>query len=488
MVSCLVSLPSVSKAVEFQTPGALGIGGAGVARDNKALTAYWNPAGAAFNKKTVAFKAGVSAGISGSDGLTENIDRLSDISFDRVVDFNTSSGAAGVGEVVKTISIIDDINARKGNLSVNAMVPVGVAVRNVAFGIYGGMEGYVQPIADMVNIIPNDVANGGLVSVSDLVTAVGSGNSASGYFSTDQLNQLIAAIRPSVATDAAAQQLAYAIDSQLNNTDLDPETVLSTVEDQLLPALNTASPTNTLDLNITSVKTMAFQYVEIPLSYGHTVGNSGKLALGVTGKLISGTVYQQQMLLINGDDNLDASDIVDDIRNNKKTSSAIGIDIGALYKYNDKLNFGVVAKNLNSPKFDAPDYDSWNGDINHPVTISGGTVELKPQVRAGVAFEPLGWLAFAADVDLTENDVVSADTSYKSQNLGGGFEFKPASWLQVRAGAYKNIAMGGSPVLTAGFRLFVLNVDGAFATDTFEYDGNEIPQEVKVNASVSFSL
>ena len=50
IVSLLLSIPLVAKGVEFQTPGALGMGGAGVARQNGALTAYWNPAGGAFNK------------------------------------------------------------------------------------------------------------------------------------------------------------------------------------------------------------------------------------------------------------------------------------------------------------------------------------------------------------------------------------------------------------------------------------------------------
>lgn len=492
MVACLVSIPSVVKAVEFQTPGAMGMGGAGVARDNGALTSYWNPAGAAFIKSTFAVKAAVGAGISGSEGLTENIDRLADIDFDNVKNFNSS--AAEVGEIVKTLTILDDMKNRQGNFAVNVSVPLGLAVKNIAFGVYGTMEGYVQPIADMTNIIPKDVTNSDLVSVQELATAVGGGNTASGYFTSDQLAALTTLLDNTYGlTTVDATQLANAIDTQLQNSGIDPATVYSAVTDQILPTLSSGA-INTLDKNTTAVMTKAIQYVEVPVSYGRTVDKKGKLAFGVTGKLISGTVYQSQILLVNRTDGtLKAQDIVDEMTNNKKTSSAIGIDVGALYKVNDKLNLGIVAKNINSPKFDTPSYQRYLTLAPNTIeTVPGGTVELKPQVRAGVALEPFGWMIFAADLDLTENDTVAPGTvvgsSYKSRNFGGGFEFKPASWLKVRGGAYKNLAMDNGAVLTAGFKLFMLDVDGAFATQTFVYDGNEIPREVKVNAGMSFTL
>lgn len=490
MAACLVSMPSVVKAVEFQTPGALGMGGAGVARDNGALTSYWNPAGVAFLKPSIAVKAAVSAGISGSNGLTENIDRLSKIDFDNVKNFNSS--AAEVGDIVKTLTILDDINNRGGNISVVGMVPVGVTVKQFAVGIYGGMEGYVQPIADMTNILPNNVSTSVPVTIPNLVTAVGSGNTASGYFTSAQLAELTAAISGYAGVvPAGAAELANAIDTQLIGSGIDPATVLSAVTGQVLPTLGSGG-TNTLDKNTTVVMTKAFQYIEVPVSFGRTVDKKKKLAFGISGKAMSGTVYQNQVLLVNRTDgSIDAQSIVDDITKNKKTSSAIGIDVGALYKYSDKINIGIVAKNINSPKFDTPDYQQYLTP-GTTATVTGGKIEMKPQVRAGIAVESIGWMNFAADLDLTENDTVAPGTvvgsSYKSRNLGGGIEFRPASWLKVRGGAYKNLAMNNGAVLTAGFKLFMLDVDGAFATQTFTYDGNEIPREVRVNAGISFAL
>ncbi len=340
----------------------------------------------------------------------------------------------------------------------------------------------------MTNILPNTQVAGAALTVAGLAHAAGTGNTASGYFSATQLTKLTEAIAAKDATVNAAQ-LANAIDTQLNGSGIDPATALSTITDKTLPILN-ASGTNTLNKNTTSVMTKAFQYIEIPVSYGHPfdIGKKGKLGLGITGKVITGTVYQNEVLLVNRPNNVNAKDIINDITDNKKSSSSIGIDIGALYKYENWLNIGLVAKNINSPKFDGPIYH----DTVKATSVQSSAVELKPQVRTGVAIEPVGWVSLAADLDLTENETVSpgslVGSSIKSRNFGGGAEFKPASWLKLRGGAYKNLAGSNGNVLTAGFKLFLLDVDGAFATNTFTIDGHELPKEVKVNAAMSFSF
>jgi len=327
IVSFLISMPGIAQGVEFQTPGAMGMGGAGVARNNGSLTSYWNPAAGAFSKSSFALNAGVGVGIRGSDGLAENIDHLSNIDFDNVKNFNTTTaGVNEVGDVVKTLSIFNDINTRKGNIAINVIAPVSISIKNISFGIYGGLEGYVMPVADMTNILPNTQVAGAALTVAGLAHAAGTGNTASGYFSATQLTKLTEAIAAKDATVNAAQ-LANAIDTQLNGSGIDPATALSTITDKTLPILN-ASGTNTLNKNTTSVMTKAFQYIEIPVSYGHPfdIGKKGKLGLGITGKVITGTVYQNEVLLVNRPNNVNAKDIINDITDNKKSSSSIGID------------------------------------------------------------------------------------------------------------------------------------------------------------------
>lgn len=496
-----LSLPVMAEATEFQTPGALGMGGAGVARNNGALTAYWNPAGGAFNETPFAMHVGVGIGARGSEGLAENIDRLSDVDFDNVKNFSSTQGATAVGDMVKTITVLDDIGKRNGNIALNGQVPLGFAIKHVSFGVYGNFEGYILPKADIVNILPTS-ANSTPVSVTDLYNAVaGQTYTPSGYFSTDQLAGLAAEFDKTLNNTSNAQLLAAAIDNQLAGSGIPAGTTYDSLITTLIPALESGG-TNTFDKNTTSAMTKAIVYYEVPLSYGHPFdfGNYGKLGIGATAKIISGTVYQNQVLLVNrpGGDNISSSDLVDDITKNSTSSVNFGIDLGALYKYDKWLSVGLVAKNLNSPKFDAPEYEvpvynSTTNAVESTTKATGEDVKLKPQVRLGVAVEPYSWLMLAADLDLTNNDTVApgavVGSSVRSRNFGGGVEVHPYSWLRVRGGAYKNLAASDvGMVLTAGFTLFVLDVDGAFATDTFKIGSSTIPQEAKVQVAMSFAF
>jgi len=499
-----LSLPVMAEATEFQTPGALGMGGAGVARNNGALTAYWNPAGGAFNETPFAMHVGVGIGARGSEGLAENIDRLSDVDFDNVKSFSSTQGATAVGDMVKTITVLDDIGKRNGNIALNGQVPLGFAIKHVSFGVYGNFEGYILPKADIVNILPTS-ANSTPVSVTDIYNAVaGQTYTPSGYFSSTQLTGLAGQFEPYLTASPGltaaqkAQQLTYAIDSQLAGSNIPASTSYDSLTATLIPALTSPDGSKTFNKNTTSAMTKAITYYEVPLSYGHPFdfGNYGKLGIGATAKIISGTVYQNQVLLVNrpGGDNISSSDLVDDITKNSKSSVNFGIDLGALYKYDKWLSVGLVAKNLNSPKFDAPDYDApVANDPTQTTIVHGEDVKLKPQLRLGVAVEPYSWLLIASDLDLTNNDTVAPGTvvgsSVKSRNFGGGVEVHPYSWLRVRGGAYKNLAASDvGMVLTAGFTLFVLDVDGAFATDTFKIGSSTIPQEAKVQVAMSFAF
>ena len=435
-----LSLPVMAQAAEFQTPGALGMGGAGVARNNGALTAYWNPAGGAFNETPFAMNAGVGIGARGSNGLAENVDRMSDIKFDTVKNFNNGSGGAAdaktVGDMVKLVTIIDDIGKRGGNLALNGQVPVGFAIKHVSFGIFGNFEGYVQPKADIINILPT-TSGTTTTTVADLYNAVAGQptNNTNQFFTATQTSALATSFfnaSPTTITLTQATELANAIGNQLQGSGIPAGTALTSLQNTLIPAVSSTPGANphTFNKNTTSAMTKASMYYEVPLAYGHPIdfGKYGKLGIGATAKIISGTVYQNQVLLVNrpGGSSIDSNDLVKYISKNSKNSVNFGVDLGALYKYDTWLSVGLVAKNLNSPKFDAPDYDA--PAANSPTTtvkMHGEDVKLKPQLRSGVAVEPYSWLMIAADLDLTDNETLAPGTvvgsSVKSRNLGGFF-------------------------------------------------------------------
>ena len=502
-----LSLPVLAQAAEFQPIGALGMGGAGVARNNGALTAYWNPAGGAFNDSPFAMNLGVGVGARGSNGLAENVDRMKDIKFDAVKDFNSlTATAATVGDMVKAVTIIKDIENRQGNLALNAQAPLGFAIKHVSFGIFSNFEGSILPKADTTNILPNSVTAAGAatttVNVTDLYNAVAAAGvtyAPVGYFSTAQLNGLAAEFNKTLGDITKANQLAFAIDNQFKGNSIPASTTYDSLI-TFVPVL-AAGGNNTFNKNTTSAMTKAFMYYEIPLAYGHPFdfGEYGKLGIGATAKIISGAVYQNQVLLVNrpGGDNADSNDLVKDMTKNSKASVNFGLDLGALYKYDKWLSVGLVAKNLNSPRFAAPSYDKPVFDetkkVMSTVKVDGEEVKLKPQFRTGVAVEPYSWLTIASDLDLSENDTLAPGTvvgsSVKSRNFGGGLEVHPYSWLRIRGGAYKNLANSDiGTVLTTGFTLFVLDVDGAFATKTFKVGNSTLPQEAKVQVALSFTF
>jgi hypothetical protein len=164
-------------------------------------------------------------------------------------------------------------------------------------------------------------------------------------------------------------------------------------------------------------------------------------AIGITGKIIQGAAYTGTATLQGG------SDVqLSDSFGKAKTSTAFGIDVGAIYRPSSWLRFGVVAKDINQPEFDAPD---------------GSTFKLGPQVRGGVAVNPYSSLTLTADMDVTSNKTFVP--GLKSQVLSLGAEQTILSeFLSLRVGAFKNVQDAQSPFTpTAGFglRIFALRVD-----------------------------
>jgi hypothetical protein len=164
-------------------------------------------------------------------------------------------------------------------------------------------------------------------------------------------------------------------------------------------------------------------------------------SLGVSGKIIQGAAYTGTATIQGGND-VSLSDNL----GKAKTSTAFGVDVGAMFRPSSWLRAGIVAKDINQPKFDTP---------------AGGQFKLNPQVRAGTAINPWETLTLTADIDVTKNKTLVPGT--KSQVLSVGAEQTILSeLLSLRIGAFKNTADANSFITpTAGFgiRLFALRVD-----------------------------
>ncbi len=456
---------------EFQPMGAVGIGGAGVARMKDGFAPYWNPAGLAFNEKAYSTRIEAGVGVRLNNGLAENIDSLGKIDFDAVSNL-ANSNSAGItasqfGDAIKLVAILEDIKAKGGALTANGNAVFGNQIKHFGFGAYGSLEATAIPSPDTTRVLLADGnIPGAITSISGLADP-----GSNGYFSAAQRSQLTTALTGAgfSNTDSIINTAA----SQLANSGVSSTNAVAALTNVAAAFASGATALN-ISNNQSSIITRGLAYMEIPLSYGHPVdlGAFGKLGIGGSVKLIPARVYSTSLSIFN----TDSGSIVRDLTESYTDSTSWGVDCGLLWKPKNWLAVGVVGKNLNTPKFKAQD---------------GDELKIKPQARLGVAWDPFSWLTFAADLDLTKNETLLP--GYYSRHLGGGLELHPFNWLKLRGGGYKNMAQGDiGPVVTAGLTFGTkwvnLDVDGAYGLEKGRYNDQDFPKEsrAQVNLNIQF--
>ncbi|MHB8481914.1 MAG: conjugal transfer protein TraF [Nitrospiria bacterium] len=212
---------------------------------------------------------------------------------------------------------------------------------------------------------------------------------------------------------------------------------------------------------------------EVPLTYGYAINPD--FAIGGNVKYITGRTYHASASVFNQSLNNQFSNLT----NTYQESSGFGVDLGLLYKLGNTLRVGLVGRNLNSPSY----------GMTPTAFDPASSIQDNMQVRTGIAFQPVRSLIIAADCDVTKNKSIISD-QYQSQNLGGGIELNLLRFLQLRAGAYTNLAYNDIGVVyTAGLgiNLWLLNVDigAAVGKQTDQYQGNSIPEEARVEIALN---
>lgn len=517
----LISLAGTAFAAEFQPMGALGMGGAGVARTTNAMAGYWNPAGLAFNERTFSVPLSVSVGLRVSKGLADNVDKLSDFTeegpngepsaLDNLTNIGTGVDPEALGDIVSLLSIIKDIETQKGTISLNGNAVVAMQYKHFGFGAFGTMEGFAKPDVDVKNVLPsNETTVGGVTTSTPLSTSEFADLAApvtvtlptSELFFTDPAvrGQIFASLIANNLFDARqANNLINAMDAQLaaaGTGGLTQSQAADVLTNTLVPAFIEGG---SIDDNRTSVFLKSLAYVEFPISYGHPIslGKYGQLGVGASVKPIRGRVYASALRLVE-DEGVDSSDITDSLTENFEESTSVTFDLGLFYKYSNWLNVGLVAKNLTSPEFDSPELRDQDGalvlvDAKGNLIGRPEKVTLKPQVRVGVSLDPLSWLTIAADLDITDNETVLESLDYTSRNLGGGIELHPFTWFKLRAGMYKNLSNDEvGPVATAGLTFGTkwvnLDLDGAYGLEKTRYDEKDYPKEARAQASLNIQF
>jgi len=294
-----------SLAADFQTIGTMGMGGAGVARDMGAYAPYWNPAGLAFATKTFSTTIGAGAGLRVSEGLADNVDRLSKFTegnpsaLDSLKNLDTgATNAQKLGEIVNLLTVMKDVSVQKGTLSLDMDASVGFQMKQFGLGLFVLSEGYGRVLGDfdpatgnLRNILPADTS-GNAITAADLVSLSGTASPTTGFFDDQQRTQITNALNGIGITSSADQtSVINALGNSLSapaNTTIRPISAAEATDtfvNTLAPAINSAaaSPTNNINNNQTAIMVKNVIFTEIPLSYGHAIdlGAYGKLGWAV---------------------------------------------------------------------------------------------------------------------------------------------------------------------------------------------------------------
>ena len=392
---------------------SLAMGGVGVASGDASNASHYNPALLAAAHADDDFSLvlpTVIFGASDPNSLADAIDAFGNANYETSVDnavttYNASIGG-GIGATQTAAGLlstaISDLSTGVGTLSNKALV----------FKAGGGV----------LLAVPSDFIAVSVYSAGRVVggTSINIASADTALF-TDY-STVLACI--STAADAAA---VIACDT--------------TATDVLDGAgnFNTTDTTGSLQ---SSINVRGATITETGVSLAHNFDSLGGIAIGVTPKSMTVNTFDSAASLASAEIELDAG---------TKSYSDTNIDVGVAMKLSDSLKVGVVAKNIL-----AKDYK----------TVLNNTLNLKTQLRAGVAYQN-DWILVAADMDLTENEGFGFEG--KSQNAAIGMEMDLFDLFQFRAGYRQNLvndtaADSGIASVGAGFSPFGVHLDLGVAT------------------------
>ena len=189
---------------------------------------------------------------------------------------------------------------------------------------------------------------------------------------------------------------------------------------------------------------------EVGVSLSHAFNLHGReVSIGITPKVLTVTTQYARPSLQQIDD--DQYDLGDELEAHEEEYSDMNLDIGVATKLLDSLTVGVVVKNLIGQSYDTALYTTTFDSA--PSEINKQTIDIDPQIRAGLAWQA-GGLTVAADLDITENKGYLAGND--SQYMAAGLEYNAFNTLRLRAGMRSNLSDSDDTAFSAGVGLNIV--------------------------------